>query len=157
MPRFSPRNLLAASLVAALPAPVLAADAVRATADDLAEVLRDMGYRAEVGRDNVGDPMIRTSFAGANTTVFFYGCRRDVCESIQFTSGFILDESVDEDHMNGWNRNKRFLKGYIDGEGDPIAEYNVLVEDGIPEDLMRENIENWDRLLGEFQDYIGYR
>lgn len=157
MPRFSPRKLVAASLLATLPLPALAAGLVKARADDIAEVLREMGYRAEVGKDNVGDPMIRTSFAGATTTVFFYGCSGANCESVQFTSGFILQDDVDENHLNGWNRHKRYLKSYIDGEGDPIAEYDIVVGDGLPTSVVRESIENWDKLLGEFQDYIGYR
>lgn len=47
------------------------AEEIRGRADQIAALLRQLGYRAQVGEDSIGDPMVRSAFGGARTTIFF--------------------------------------------------------------------------------------
>lgn len=64
---------------------------------------------------------------------------------------------MDVRHLNDWNQRRRFLKAYVDEEGDPIGEMEVMLGDGIDEATFRSLVETWDALVGRFQDPIGFR
>ena len=63
-------------------------------------------------------PMIRAEGRGYTFTVFFYGCteNRD-CTTLGFNSYF-ADGTSDIAKVNGWNRENRFGRAYVDGDGD---------------------------------------
>ena len=59
------------------PAAIEPAPAGMVTAEDPASIvaaLQDYGVAAKLEADDEGDPIIRVKIAGANSTVYFYGC-----------------------------------------------------------------------------------
>ena len=139
------RRLLLIAVIAAMGAP---------TAEEIAQVLRDKGYRAEITVDGVGDPMVRSAADGANFGVYFYGCANGRCSSLQFAVGFDGDPLTHET-INRWNAEHRFGRAYLDGEMDPIMEMDVDVERGASTELIEEAVATWALLVPEFKSFIG--
>jgi hypothetical protein len=58
--------------------------------------------------------------------------------------------------MNDWNKTKRFSRGYIDKDGDPVMEFDLDLDDGgMSEALFIDNVEFWEVSMGNFKKHIG--
>ena len=149
--------LVLAAAAAAAP-PTFAANVTADNPAALAEVLRAMGYRAELTTDDQGDPKIVSATGGSNFRIYFYGCTANVnCTSIQFAAGFDLTNGSTLEVMNAWNTAKRYSQAYLDNEQDPLIEMDVnLAFGGVSEENFRDNLEIWDGLLGRFKTHIGF-
>ena len=144
-----------------LPAAVLGqSTSALVKASDPASLVSEMqrlGYRAELTTDNTGDPKINSATAGTEFEVFFYGCTLGkACTSIQFVAGFDTADGLDLSVANGWNREKRFGKVYLDDERDPFIEMDVTVDNGISADVFAATLRNWDNTLSGFADHINW-
>jgi hypothetical protein len=127
------------------------------TANEIAKILIAKGYKAEVGKDDDGDPKVASAADGSNFTVFFYGCNHGPrCTSITFQSAFHLDGGMTAEKINGWNRDKRFLKGWLDKVNDPFCEMDIDTESGFTSDSLDSYIDTWVAGLPEFKTYIGF-
>ena len=126
--------------------------------EQVAAALQTFGYRAELTKDDQGDPKIKSSAGGANFSIYFYGCDKNInCSSIQLSSGFDLETGTTLDLINEWNANKRFGKVYLDDEKDPYIEMDIEMEGaGIPEETFRMNMETWDKIVADFQTHIDW-
>ncbi len=145
--------VVAATMAAATPA----AAQVVASGDSIASVLRDRGYQAELTKDSDGDPMIRSGAGGSKFIILFMGCTNNKgCTSIQFYAGFKSSGSTSVGKMNDWNRTKRFARGYIDNDGDPVVEMDIdLDEGGMSRALFQDNLAVWVAALDAFKKHIG--
>jgi hypothetical protein len=153
-------SVIAAGMALALTAVPANAQMVRAqNPDSVAAALRAMKLPADIGKDQGGDPMIRSQFGGIKWTLFFYNCTNHKdCATVQFYAGYhFKDKSVPLDKINEWNRNKRFSRAYIDKENDPVIEMDVDLDDGgMSQALFMDNLEFWQTLMGQFQEHIGF-
>ena len=126
------------------------------TAPEVAKVLQDKGYKAVVGVDDDGDPKISSGAEGVNFTVFFYGCNHTQrCTSLTFQAAFHVEGGLTPEKINGWNRDKRFLKGWLDKTADPYCEMDIDAARGLDTDVLDGWIDNWVARLPEFKTYIG--
>jgi hypothetical protein len=148
------RTALAVLLAAFATAPAGAQMVASATPQSVVRALQAAGYKAELATDTGGDPMIRSSAAGAKFTVFFFGCEKNAnCGEIQFYAGWT--DKVSLEQINAWNRKHRFGRAYLDDKGEVNIEYDVNLEGaGVSDALFRNDLELWDSLMGEFQTYI---
>ena len=129
----------------------------RLTGEEMQEILQDLGYRAQLEVDNVGDPLISSTASGYKFRVLFYDCENGKgCNSIQFWAGFDTDEPGDIAEMNQWNAEKRFGKAYIDDENDPIIEMHYNIAGGVTRDNIEDILEWWEIVVGEFGTFIGF-
>lgn len=144
--------MLGASVVSLTPA-ASAQTLVKATPEAIAKLLQDEGYKAQVGKDNQGDPKIESAAEGVNFTVYFYGCEKGAnCDDIQFSAGF-EDTRANATAINEWNKNQRFAKAYLDAEGDAHFETDVHLDDaGIPLPLLKTYLDLWTSTLAKFRD-----
>lgn len=122
----------------------------------VANALRTAGYKAELTKDNSGDPLIRSSSGGSNFAVFFYGCTKNVdCRTIQFFAGY-TDRKPTMAKMNEWNTNNRFGRAYMTDSGAARVEMDVDLDDGgISQKLFEDNVEFWVLIMGKFEKFIG--
>jgi hypothetical protein len=151
--------LLVAAAIGAWSVP---AQAEQVRAQDPGSVVRAIeaaGHEATLTTDKVGDPMIKTSIAGTTFQVFFYNCTNHTeCATVQFHSGYSLNNKPSLEHINEWNTSQRFGRAFLDKEGDPILEMDVDLDDGgLSVLLFQDNLEFWDSVLGKFEKHIGYR
>ena len=127
------------------------------SAQEVAQVLQDKGYRAEIGKDDTGDPKVKSATDGTNFTIFFYGCNHtDRCSSIEFQSGFHLPSGFTLAKINDWNKAKRFGRAYIDAENDPYVEMDLDVEHGFLTEGLANNVDTWAAIIPVFKKYIGF-
>jgi hypothetical protein len=153
------RLFLAACLLAAAGAGEAAARPLPSgglTAEEVAAVLRDAGYRAEIGVDKVGDPQVKSAAEGVEYNVNFYGCQNGRCKSIQFSVGFDMKQGTTMERMNDWSRRFRFGKVYIDDENDPYLQMDLDVEDGVTTEFLKSNVLRWNAVLGDFKKHIDW-
>ena len=135
-----------------------AAQAANVAATDpqsLVAALQGAGYKAALGKDNTGDPKITSATSGANFTINFYGCTKNVsCKTITFYAGWSGTKATVE-MMNEWNKAKRFSRAYIDKDGDPVLELDVDLDDGgMSSALFIDNVEFWESVVGDFKKHI---
>lgn len=145
--------LLPMAMMLTIPA-VDAAEIRDISAEELAALLHDAGYRASVGRDLQDDPMVTSSAAGARYSILMYGCEQDRCKSLHFSVGFDLTNGSSLQVVNAWNRDNRYGNAWLDDENDPWLELDLDLEGGGTLNQVAEYIVLWDSLLGQFQTLI---
>ena len=124
----------------------------------VSDTMQRFGYRAELKKDDTGDPMVSSSAGGYKFVVFFYGCTDGAdCNSIQFQSSFTSDDEVEASVLNDWNKNFRFTKAYFDDDNDPTIVMDLTMgEGGISEDIFKDAITLWEARLATFAGKIGF-
>ncbi len=137
----------------------LAADMVDATKPDrLVSVIQKLGYRAQLDKDDVGDPMIRSSVGGTDFAILFYGCdekRHNRCDFLLFSVGYDLDPGVELDAMNAWNAKQLVGRAYRDDENDPWLEMPLVLKAGMSRKNFESAFEWWEASVAAFEDHIG--
>jgi hypothetical protein len=125
----------------------------------LVRALQAGGYKAALGTDKAGDPMITSAVSGTTFQIFFYNCTvHKECATIQLHSGYDFDHALPLETINAWNSSQRFGRAYLDKENDPILEMDVDLDDGgVSPLLFIDNIEFWSSVLSNFEKHIGYR
>ncbi|NEX91651.1 YbjN domain-containing protein [Caulobacter sp. 17J65-9] len=127
------------------------------TGPEVAAWLKDKGYRAELSKDDAGDPMIDSAAEGINFKVYFYDCEGPRCKAIQFSAGFDLKNGLSLAKANEWNRKNRYLKVYLDDDSDPYVQYDVNVNAGRTMSGLDDDFSVWTGMLGDFAEFIDWR
>lgn len=135
------------------------AQAQMVTATDptsLTKVLAKHGYRAELTRDDSGDPMIKSASSGTNFIILFYGCTANRnCATVQFYAGFSDAKNASVGSLNTWNAKNRFGRAYLSDKGSARIEMDIDLDDGgMPVALFEDNIEWWVATLANFEKHI---
>ncbi len=114
------------------------------------------GYKAQLDKDSTGDPRITSAATGSRFVINFYGCTNNVqCKTLTFYAGWTGTKATVGD-MNEWNKTKRFSRGYIDKDGDPVMEFDLDLDDGgMSTALFQDNVEFWEASMGAFKKHIG--
>ena len=91
--------------------------------------------------------------------VFFYDCRGDRCATIQYSTSF-SNPTINQEMVNDWNRDHRFLKAYFlpaeaGGEPTAVVQHDVLVLSDDVEQLT-ESAALWLDMMPEFATVVGY-
>jgi hypothetical protein len=117
---------------------------------EIASLMQDSGYRADMTKLDNGCTAILSSAAGFNFSIYLYGdCERERVTTLQFSSAF--GDKVSVEQVNKWNREKRFLKAYMDAEGELCVEWDVVVSFVSPA-AIRECLGWWEAVLGEVNE-----
>ena len=132
---------------------------------ELIHTARDFGP-AEVGRDDMKDPMIRGALAdedgalsGLTYTVAFYGCYlgRD-CKTVLFATrlrdGAWEEEPLEAERLAEWNREKLFGRAWLDEAGQAVLEHPVSMAGGLPEATLAATFEAWIAAVRGYADYL---
>ncbi len=126
------------------------------TPDEMAKILQDIGYRAEILKNDEGKRRIRTRIASWTVTLNFYSCedKETNCKSIGLRSFFINETKKTIAFANDWNRTKRFSKVYIDNDNDINIEFDLLFRNGVTQANIRANLDVFEDQLKEFVEAI---
>jgi hypothetical protein len=68
---------------------------------------------------------------------------------------FDLDKGLTADKINEWNLGKRYIKAYIDSEGDPWGQYDVNLSPGRTYEGLDDDFGVWRLTLPVFKSFIG--
>ena len=127
------------------------------TGAEVAKWLRDAGYKAELTTDNGGDPVIKSSAEGVSFSIYFYDCEaKPRCKAIQFSAGFDLKQPLTASKLNEWNRDNRYLKAYVDDEGDPHVEYDVNLNASRTKEGLDDDFSIWTSMISDFTTFIDW-
>ncbi|WP_178133883.1 YbjN domain-containing protein [Vineibacter terrae] len=176
MPRFTrARRQLRAfviAMAAAVAAPMLAAapasaqilglvDDTGVNPQDLARLLQQWGYRAEVKTDQQGEPEIVSAVEGLTFVIFFYDCNKSAkgkCLSYQFWAGFRdLNPPVTLEKLNDWNEKQRWTMCSTDGQGRVRVKMSVNPRGTDLEQNFKNWFNWWQRSLADFKKHINFR
>lgn len=119
--------------------------------------LQSAGYKAELTKDDSGDPLVSSASSGTEFSVYFFGCEkgRD-CTSVQFYAGYKTDKPLPFELINEWNASKRFAKVYISKTGGGRIELDVNLDPGgISRALFVDTLDVWVRAMAAFETHIG--
>lgn len=152
------KSLMLAAAVAIAPLGASAQALVDASdADIIAALIQDEGYRALVGTDGVGDPMISSSANGYDFDVFFYGCTDgENCRDVQFSVTFDLEDGMSLTRAQDFNLEKRWAKVYLDEESDPRLEMDVNMYGGVSATNFNDTLDWWVIIMNEFIEFIDF-
>lgn len=105
---------------------------------------------ASLDKDGQGDPMINAKMDNVRYNVVFYGCENnESCTNIQFRTGWV-DGGVTPNAINAWNRDTRFIKTYIDDEGDPMIEMDVNLDYGVTKLNLDDTFDWWRQGISRY-------
>ena len=151
------RTLAGSLLALSLTAPLQAASLIEtANPEEVSAVLHGFGsIEREEGTD--GTPQLIGRIDGTRYGVYFYSCDdgKANCNEIQFSAGWSNVE-VSLAQINSWNRDKRYCKAYLDGEGDPMLELDVNMRFGISKENLADTVEYWQLCLNEFSKELSH-
>jgi hypothetical protein len=126
------------------------------TGPEVVAWLQKAGYKAALSKDSGGDPMIDSASGGANFKIYFYDCKDARCKALQFSAGFNLKEPLTLEKANAWNSKHRYLKTYLDEEGDPYVQYDVNLNAGRTIEGLNDDFEIWVDMLPDFTTFIDW-
>jgi len=155
MRQFLIRSCAALALSTMAP-PAFAAPVTATNPQSVAKVLQDAGYRAEMSKDDSGDPMIKSTSSGTNFLVLFYGCKNNAnCATVQFFAGYTDPKNGSLAALNEWNAKNRFGRAYLTDSGSARLEMDVDLDDGgMSALLFQDNLEFWVAIMASFEKHI---
>ena len=127
------------------------------TAPEVARALEAKGHHATITKDDDGDPKVTSNVDDVHLSVFFYGCDHGrACDSITFQSAFHVDGGAPLEKVNAWNRDKRFLKTWLDKVNDPFCEMDVSGDPGLTPAQLVSYVSLWETHLAEYKGYMDF-
>jgi hypothetical protein len=124
--------------------------------EEMQKILQDIGYRAEILKNDEGKRRIRTRIGSWNVTLNFYSCddSETSCKSVGLRTFFTNDTKKTAAFANDWNRTKRFSKAYIDNDNDVNIEFDMLFRNGVTKENIRAYLDVYEDQLKEFVEAI---
>ena len=119
------------------------------------DALHQAGYKAKLGKDKVGDPMVESAAGGYDFTLFFYECEhgRD-CASVQFLVSFKADSTNTPALANEWNQKQRFSQMSVDDDGSLDIRLDVNTFGGLNQKNFADTIDWWAARMGELSAFF---
>jgi hypothetical protein len=115
--------------------------------------INTQGATAGAIQEDQGRQYVRVDVDGLAWLLFFQSCENGLCSDVQFTTG-VSNAAITPDLINGWNRDRRFLKAIYEapeatGLPSAVVQYDVLLGSGGPEQLA-DHMAIWRSLLPQF-------
>jgi hypothetical protein len=123
--------------------------------DEVAAVLRGKGHTVEITKDKDGDPLLNATSGAIKYSVYFFDRNRGKrYDAIQFAHSGPKAAAA---RIAAWNKDKRFGRAYLDGDGDSWLEMDVETTRGFTTEALEENLERWLSVLDAFKKYLAAR
>lgn len=154
------RFVLAAAATAALAAAVPSAASAQAkgkteiveemSLKDLEKLLKGMGFEVSEAADGkallfkLNDYNILLFSNGTNAQFLAYFDHKELKKK----------KNASVEHMNRWNREKRFSRAYLDKDGDPTIEWDVDFEGGVTTESVRVAVRTFRDVTTHFAGFL---
>jgi hypothetical protein len=127
------------------------------TREEIIDYLKTQGLTATQQPDHNNRKILKTSIDGVNFDVYFFDCddKDERCSSIQFAAGWSLVSPVDQEKLNGWNKDKRWMRAYLTGDNKQAlyGEMDIIVGPGSTETL-DNYVATWKVALPQFKTHF---
>lgn len=121
----------------------------------LVDALQKLGYKAQLGKDDSGDPMVDSAASGYNYTIYFYECENNKdCASVQFIASFDPDKTNTPELANMWNSAKRFSQMSVNKDGVLNFRFDLSTMGGLPAKNFDDQVDWWTTMLGELAKFF---
>ncbi len=126
------------------------------THDQVATILKDNGYRAEIIMDpsSPSGAYIRTGMTGHTVAVAFFNCAAEKCSAIQFWTGFKKSPKFTPGLIEKWNKEMRYAKTHLTNDGGLHVEYDVYLRGGVSSEYIKSAVALYGNLLARLDEYI---
>lgn len=119
------------------------------------EAMQAAGFRAKLGKDDLGDPKIESAAAGYDFQLYFYGCENnDKCDALQLNLDFVGEDDNTAEYANKWNRTKRFAKMNVNDKKELFLRYDVSTIGGLNQVNFADILDWWATMLDEFNKFV---
>ncbi len=151
-------SFLTAACLIATPMAGTAQSIDPAEPESIVNYLSSNGYKALLGEDSEGDPLIRSATGGTNFSIYFYGCNafHTGCDSLNFSTGFNMENGIPLATLNEWNRRQVVGRAFADEDQDPYLDQYVYAKGGLSIEVFKGILEEWEDALGHFESHIGW-
>jgi Putative bacterial sensory transduction regulator len=124
------------------------------TAPEIADVLKNAGYPADIVAGRTGDPLVRSSTGKTLFDAHFFQCGPELrCASIQFTAPY-RRKGMTSATIANWNRELRFGRVFQDRTGVTRIAMDVETSHGITTEALDANIRRWITVLNAFEIFV---
>ena len=125
------------------------------TRQEVAAWLEGKGYDAEIHTDDGGKEVIITSkVSDVNYDIYFYGCVRDRCASVEFLAGWTPADTITLAELNAWNAKRRYAFGYRDDEGNLWVQIDIDLAPGGSWELFDASLSRWGGQVASYKSFI---
>lgn len=127
---------------------------------EIIHIAREFGP-ADVGRDQMRDPVIAGKLDGQPYRIDFYDCYlgRD-CSVILFKTGLSKedweDSPPDHEDIGDWNREKLLGRAYLDDENRVVLEHPVVLDEGMTRENLDAAFRRWRDAVEDFTDFLDF-
>jgi hypothetical protein len=144
----------AALAVAAGPAAAQTVDAARP--QSVVAAMQSAGYRATLETTKSGKPVIRSAANGSDFSVMFDDCneQNSACKSLAFVAWYKAKPGWTIQRLNQWNDEKKFLRAYIDKDGDLATDYWVTTVGGLPDANFKDALDWFVVMSGQLFRFL---
>lgn len=124
--------------------------------EELAEVIRSLGYRADMDRSNTGNPMIISNAEGFNFVLFFYYCQDNTdCRAVQYSVTFTMNTPPPLGTINDWNLDRIVGQARRTDNGAGLT-YFINLDGGVSRENFIDTFEDWRIALRDFARHIDF-
>lgn len=122
--------------------------------ETVVKAMQEAGFRAKLGTDKTGDPMVSSEASSYVFDIYFYGCEYGKnCTSLQFLASFGAEDDNTPEYANEWNSNYRFVQASVEKMELQLA-YDVTTEGGLTKANFEDVTNRWSSSLGEFSVFV---
>jgi hypothetical protein len=128
----------------------------------LVVALQDLGYKATLGKDDDGDPLIDTASDGNSIRIVMSDCLNHLsCKTTEFVGLWDCSNTVDKckQVLADFNNEESPTKALSENDGKTIATYYYLIYDdiGISENLFKMNFEHFSYYNSKFSTMVSQK
>jgi hypothetical protein len=121
--------------------------------DDLASIIRDGGYRAELIHEN-DHYRIRTGMGGYTCNAYLY-CNADgKCTSLDWGLNFNPASMYTLTLANRFNREYRYAKAYLAANGTFTLEYSVDFAGGVTREAILQSAQRFENVASGLDSWV---
>lgn len=126
------------------------------TVEEIAAWVKSTGHEPKISKTDAGQPYVQSVTDGINFSVDLYDCTENRCRAVQFVAGFDLKEPMPLAKANEWNMRQRYLRVYVDDNGDPTFIYDANVAPGGTYEALQDDFDVFLQFLPDMIKHIGW-
>ena len=124
---------------------------------EIIHTARELGP-AEVGKDNMRDPVIEGELDGTPYRISFYGCWLGrQCKTILFQADLGRDgwEALPAD-LEAWNARALFGRAWLREDGRAALDHPVAMAEGLPKASLHATFDAWRTALEDYKNFLDF-
>ena len=126
------------------------------TLQEMAKILMDKGYKAEIkiAKDEDDETRIVSAADGHTFVIYFYDMSDGRARNIQYCISFNPSPSITVETAVDWNRHFRFARMYLTDSNTSYWEMDRDVEHGCTTEAVDNDLERWFSVMHSVDKFI---